>query len=47
VISAVAAVTRFTTLPFVTGLAEPHHALRGAIILAAFATAAGFALVAS
>jgi MFS transporter, PPP family, 3-phenylpropionic acid transporter len=47
VISAVPAVTRFTTLPFVTGLAERHHALRGAIILAAFATAAGFALVAS
>ena len=39
VISAVPAVTRFTTLPFVTGLAERHHALRGAMILAAFATA--------
>jgi PPP family 3-phenylpropionic acid transporter len=47
VISAVPAVTRFTSLPFVTGLAERHHALRGAIILTAFATAAGFALVGS
>jgi MFS transporter, PPP family, 3-phenylpropionic acid transporter len=47
VISAVPAVTRFTTLPFVTGLAERHHALRGAMILTAFATAAGFALVGS
>jgi PPP family 3-phenylpropionic acid transporter len=45
VISAVPAVTRFTSLPFVTGLAERHHALRGAIIVTAFATAAGFALV--
>ena len=47
VISAVPAVTRFTTLPLVTGLAERHQALRGAIILATFATAAGFALVGS
>ena len=45
VISAVPAVTRFTTLPFVTGLAERHHALRGAMIVTAFVTAAGFAVV--
>ena len=44
IINAVPAVTRFTTLPFVTGLAERHRALRGAMILAAFVTAAGFAL---
>src|SRR5690242_5629719 len=43
-ISAVPAVTRFTVLPFVTALAERRHALRGAIVLTAFATAAGFAL---
>jgi PPP family 3-phenylpropionic acid transporter len=47
IITAVPSLTRFTTLPFVTGLAERHHALRGAIILTAFATAAGFALVGS
>jgi len=44
IISAVPAVTRFTVLPFVTALAERRHALRGAIVLTAFATAAGFAL---
>jgi PPP family 3-phenylpropionic acid transporter len=44
-ICAVPAVTRFTTLPIVTGLAERHQGLRAAMILAAFATAAGFALL--
>jgi MFS transporter, PPP family, 3-phenylpropionic acid transporter len=45
IISAVPALTRFTTLPLVTGLAERRHAVRGAIILTAFAAATGFALV--
>ncbi|MBR1090907.1 MFS transporter [Bradyrhizobium manausense] len=45
IISAVPAVTRFTTLPFVTGLAERRHALRGAMILTAFSTALCFVLV--
>src|ERR1700733_4993389 len=45
VITAVPAVTRFTTLPFVTGLAERRQVLRGAMIAAAFLTAAGFVLV--
>jgi MFS transporter, PPP family, 3-phenylpropionic acid transporter len=44
-ITAVPAVTRFTTLPFVTASAERYHALRGAMMLAAFATALGFAVV--
>lgn len=47
VITAVPAVTRFTVLPFVTGLAEQRHAVRGALILATFATAAGFAAIGS
>jgi len=41
-ITAVPPVTRFTVLPLVTGLAERHQALRGGIILTAFATAVGF-----
>src|ERR1700756_4514699 len=45
IISAVPAVTRFTILPFITTFAERRHALRGAIVLTAFATAAGFALI--
>ena len=45
IINAVPAVTRFTTLPFVTGLAERRHALRGAMILTAFASALGFVLL--
>lgn len=45
IISAVPAVTRFTTLPLVTSLAERRHALRGAMILTASATALCFALV--
>jgi MFS transporter, PPP family, 3-phenylpropionic acid transporter len=47
IISAVPAVTRFTVLPLVTGLAERRHALRGALVLTAFATALGFALIAT
>jgi MFS transporter, PPP family, 3-phenylpropionic acid transporter len=47
VISAVPAVTRFTVLPFVTAFAERRHALRGALILAAFATLLGFSVVGS
>jgi PPP family 3-phenylpropionic acid transporter len=42
IITAVPAVTRFTVLPFVTGLAERHQALRGAIVATAFATALAF-----
>jgi PPP family 3-phenylpropionic acid transporter len=45
IISAVPSVTRFTILPFITTFAERRHALRGAIVLTAFATAAGFALI--
>ena len=45
IITAVPAVTRFTVLPFITGLAERRQALRGALIVAAFATALGLALV--
>ena len=45
IITAVPAVTRFTALPFITGLAERRQALRGALIVAAFATALGLALV--
>jgi MFS transporter, PPP family, 3-phenylpropionic acid transporter len=41
-ITAVPPVTRFTALPLVTGLAERHQALRGGIIVTAFATALGF-----
>ncbi|MDB5653884.1 MAG: major facilitator superfamily 1 [Tardiphaga sp.] len=44
-ITAVPSVTRFTVLPFVTGLAEKHHALRGAMRATAFLTALGFAVV--
>ncbi len=45
IITAVPAVTRFTILPFVTGLAERRGSLRGAMIVTAFATALGFCLV--
>jgi MFS transporter, PPP family, 3-phenylpropionic acid transporter len=44
VISAVPAVTRFTVLPLVTGAAERHYSLRGALIATAFLTAIGFAV---
>jgi PPP family 3-phenylpropionic acid transporter len=45
VISAVPAVTRFTILPLVTGLAERHAAVRGAMIVTAFVTTFGFAAI--
>jgi len=45
VITAVPAVTRFTVLPLVTGSAERRQSLRGAMILTAFLTALGFAVV--
>jgi MFS transporter, PPP family, 3-phenylpropionic acid transporter len=45
IITAVPAVTRFTILPVITGLAERRQALRGAMIITAFATALGFCLV--
>ncbi len=44
IITAVPAVTRFTVLPFVTGFAERRHALRGAIMVTAFATVIGLAI---
>ena len=45
IITAVPAVTRFTILPFVTGLAERRASLRGAMIVTAFVTTLGFAVV--
>ena len=45
IIVAVPAVTRFTVLPFVTGLAESRRELRGAMIITAFMTTLGFSLV--
>jgi PPP family 3-phenylpropionic acid transporter len=45
IIVAVPSVTRFTTLPFVTGFAERHQAIRGGIIAASIATTIGLAVV--
>lgn len=45
VITAVPSVTRFTILPVITSFAERRRALRGAIMLASFATAMGFAIL--
>jgi PPP family 3-phenylpropionic acid transporter len=45
VITAVPAVTRFTALPFVTGLVEARQAVRRALIVTAFLTALGFAAI--
>jgi MFS transporter, PPP family, 3-phenylpropionic acid transporter len=45
IITAVPSVTRFTILPFVAGLVERRHSLRGAMVVTAFATALGFAVV--
>jgi MFS transporter, PPP family, 3-phenylpropionic acid transporter len=45
IITAVPPVTRFTVLPLVTALAERRHALRGAIVVTAFATALGFCIL--
>jgi PPP family 3-phenylpropionic acid transporter len=47
IITAVPSVTRFTTLPFVTGFAERHQALRRGIIAMGFATTIGLAVVGS
>ena len=47
IITAVPSVTRFTTLPFATGFAERHQALRGGIIAMGFATTIGLAVVGS
>jgi PPP family 3-phenylpropionic acid transporter len=45
VITAVPSLTRFTALPFITGLAEKRRALRGAMIATAFVSALGFAVI--
>jgi PPP family 3-phenylpropionic acid transporter len=45
IITAVPSVTRFTILPFITGLAERRRSLRAAMIATAFLTALGFAVV--
>jgi PPP family 3-phenylpropionic acid transporter len=45
IISAVPAVTRFTVLPVVTSFAERHAAVRGAMVMTAIITAAGFAAI--
>jgi MFS transporter, PPP family, 3-phenylpropionic acid transporter len=45
IITAVPSVTRFTFLPVVTGLSERHQSLRGAMMVTAFATVVGFAVV--
>jgi PPP family 3-phenylpropionic acid transporter len=45
IITAVPSLTRFTVLPFVTGLAEKRQALRGAIVATAFVSALGFGVI--
>jgi MFS transporter, PPP family, 3-phenylpropionic acid transporter len=45
IITAVPAVTRFTVLPWVAGLAERRSALRGAMIVTAIMTTLGFSVV--
>jgi PPP family 3-phenylpropionic acid transporter len=45
IITAVPSVTRFTSLPLVTGLAERRYSLRAALIVTAFATMLGLATV--
>jgi PPP family 3-phenylpropionic acid transporter len=45
IIAAVPAVTRFTVLPVVTGLAERHAAVRAAMIATAVITTIGFAAI--
>jgi MFS transporter, PPP family, 3-phenylpropionic acid transporter len=44
-IAAAPSVTRFTVLPFITGLAERRRSVRGAMIATAFATAIGFTII--
>jgi len=45
IITAVPAISRFTVLPFVTGLAERRQAVRQAITITAFATAIGMTVI--
>ena len=45
IIAAVPAVTRFTILPLITGLAERRAAVRGAMIATAILTTLGFAVI--
>jgi PPP family 3-phenylpropionic acid transporter len=45
IITAVPSVTRFTVLPFITGLAEQRQSLRGAMIATAFVSALGFVVI--
>jgi MFS transporter, PPP family, 3-phenylpropionic acid transporter len=45
IITAVPSVTRFTALPFVTGFAEKHQSVRGALVATAFLSALGFLVV--
>jgi MFS transporter, PPP family, 3-phenylpropionic acid transporter len=45
IITAVPSVTRFTTLPFVTGFAEKHQSVRGALVATALLSALGFLVV--
>ena len=45
IITAVPSLTRFTVLPFITGLAEKRQSLRGAMIATAFVSALGFAII--
>src|SRR5579863_2554588 len=45
IITAVPSVTRFSILPVVTGLSERGPSLRAVMIVTAFATALGFAIV--
>jgi PPP family 3-phenylpropionic acid transporter len=47
VITAVPSVTRFTVLPFITGVAEKRRSLRGAMIATAFVSALGFSIIGS
>ena len=45
IIAAVPAVTRFTVLPVITGLAERHAAVRGAMVATAVVTTLGFSVI--
>jgi MFS transporter, PPP family, 3-phenylpropionic acid transporter len=45
IITAVPSLTRFTVLPFITGLAEKRQSLRGALIATAFVSAFGFSII--
>src|SRR3954451_12852275 len=45
IITAVPSLTRFTVLPFITGLAEKRQSLRGAVIATAFVSALAFGVI--